>query len=143
MSHVDGDGGRGAEHEMRTLRVARPTDHLAGIAEMYRRGLGFEVLGAFEDHDGFDGVMLGHPDQPYHLEFTAHRGHPVGRAPTQDNLLVFYVPDAKEWDEACARMRSAGFRDVPSYNPYWDAHGRTFEDLDGYRVVLQNAAWDR
>ena len=24
---------------------------------------------------------------------------------------------------------------------YWDRCGRTFEDLDGYRVVLQNAAW--
>jgi hypothetical protein len=32
---------------------------------------------------------------------------------------------------------------VQSFNPYWDQHGKTFEDPDGYRVVLQNAAWDR
>jgi hypothetical protein len=38
-------------------------------------------------------------------------------------------------------MTSAGFREVPSNNPYWDLQGRTFEDIDGYRVVLQNAAW--
>ena len=27
-------------------------------------------------------------------------------------------------------------------NPYWEIRGRTFEDLDGYRVVLQNSAWE-
>jgi prolyl oligopeptidase len=34
-----------------------------------------------------------------------------------------------------------GFRVVPSVNPYWDRSGRTFEDVDGYRVVLQKGAW--
>jgi hypothetical protein len=53
------------------LRVARPTDNLAAVAEMYRRGMGFALLGAFSDHDGFDGIMLGHPGAAYHLEFTA------------------------------------------------------------------------
>jgi len=46
------------------LRVARPTDHLAAIAEMYAQGLDFTVLAQFEDHDGFDGIILGHPQQP-------------------------------------------------------------------------------
>ena len=75
------------------LRVARPTDHLIAIAEMYATGLGFTVLAEFHDHEGFDGVILGHPQQPYHLEFTTKRGHHVGKAPTQDHLLVFYLPD--------------------------------------------------
>ena len=44
------------------LRVARPTDDLDTVATMYRIGLGFEILGSFADHQGFDGVMLGHPD---------------------------------------------------------------------------------
>ena len=30
---------------------------------------------------------------------------------------------------------------VPSHNPYWDVRGKTFEDLDGYRVVLEQAEW--
>ena len=47
---------RGRAH----LRVARPTDDL-GFAELYR----------FADHDGFDGVMLGTPGAPYHLENAA------------------------------------------------------------------------
>ncbi len=123
------------------LRVARPTDHLADVVRFYRDGLGLEVLGQFEDHDGFDGVMLGHRGDAYHLEFTSKRGHLVGRAPTEDNLLVFYLPDAEEWQQSVERMRSSGYVHVPSFNSYWNRHGRTFEDPDGYRVVLQNAAW--
>ena len=123
------------------LRIARPSDHLQAIADMYMRGLGFHLLGRFDDHEGFDGIMLGHPQHPYHLEFTSHRGHPAGRAPNQDHLLVFYEPALDAWRSACKRMREAGFRPVPAYNPYWDRKGRTLEDLDGYRVVLQNAAW--
>jgi hypothetical protein len=38
-------------------------------------------------------------------------------------------------------MQDAGFAPVPSFNPYWDRQGATFEDPDGYRLVLQNAAW--
>ena len=125
------------------MRVARPTDNLAAIAEMYTKGLGFTVLAQFQDHEGFDGVILGHADQSYHLEFTSQPGHLVGQAPTKDHLLVFYISDQDEWVASCEQMRAAGFRSVSAYNPYWDMHGRTFEDLDGYRVVLQNAAWTR
>ena len=124
-----------------TMRVARPTDNLAAIAEMYAKGLGLTILGEFQDHRGFDGVILGDPGQRYHIEFTSQRGHNVGNAPTQENLLVFYIPGRDEWESGCAQMLSAGFRDAPSCNPYWDVNGRTFEDIDGYRVVLQNAAW--
>jgi len=66
-----------------TMRVVRPTDNLAAIAEMYAKGLGIDVLAKFEDHRGFDGVILGHPKQPYHIEFTSQRGHEVGKAPTR------------------------------------------------------------
>jgi hypothetical protein len=79
-----------------TMRVARPTDNLAEIAEMYAKGLGFAVLAEFRDHRGFDGVILGHPRQPYHIEFTAQRGYEVRKAPTRDHLLVFYIPDKKD-----------------------------------------------
>ena len=123
------------------LRVARPTDNLGQVAAMYRKGLGFEVLGTFEDHDGFDGVMLGIPGAQYHLEFTHHGGQTAGKAPTEDHLLVFYLPDREEWSDACDRMLRAGFCEVPSFNPYWDRQGRTFADVDGYRVVLQCASW--
>jgi catechol 2,3-dioxygenase-like lactoylglutathione lyase family enzyme len=125
-----------------TLRIARPSDDLDALLRFYRDGLGFTVLDRFADHDGFDGVMLGHPRAPYHLEFTMKRGHRAGRALNEDHLLVFYLPDAAEWRAAVERMRAAGFAPVPSFNPYWDREGVTFEDPDGYRVVLQNAAWE-
>ncbi len=60
------------------LRIARPTDRLQEIAALYCRGLGFERLGEFVDHLGFDGMMIGHPQHAYHLEFTQHRGVRVG-----------------------------------------------------------------
>lgn len=123
------------------LRVARPTDGLAAVLRFYQDGLGFEIVGSFEDHDGFDGVMLGHPGLAYHLEFTHRRGHTVGRAPTTENLLVFYLPNRAEWQAVIDRLTGQGYQPVPSANPYWDRDGVTFEDPDGYRIVLQNAVW--
>ena len=108
---------------------------------MYCGGLGLEVLGSFEDHEGFDGVMLGTEGMSHHLEFTVCRAHPVAPSPTEEDLLVFYVPDHEEWERRCAAMRAAGFRQVPSFNPYWDLDGCTFQDPDGYRVVLQGTSW--
>jgi catechol 2,3-dioxygenase-like lactoylglutathione lyase family enzyme len=124
------------------LRVARPSDDLDGLLRFYRDGLGLRVLYRFEDHDGFDGMMLGREGAPYHFEFTKKRGHRVGRAPTADSLLIFYHPDNADWRAAVQRMRDAGFVPVTSFNPYWDREGVTFEDPDGYRVVLQNSSWD-
>ncbi|HLA12678.1 MAG TPA: hypothetical protein VJ023_18985 [Pyrinomonadaceae bacterium] len=103
-----------------TMRVARPTDKLALIKEMYMKGLGLSVLAEFVDHEGFDGVILGQSGNLYHLEFTSHRGHTAGKAPSKDHLWVFYVPDRREWQDSCARMLTAGFHQVPSDNPYWD-----------------------
>jgi orotate phosphoribosyltransferase len=123
------------------LRVARPTDDLNAVIQFYREGLGFEVVGSFTNHDGFDGVMLGHAGAGHHLEFTRKAGHAAGKAPSQDNLLVFYLPDAGAWSDAVGRMEAAGYAPVPAFNPYWDRNGKTFEDPDGYRVVLQNAGW--
>ncbi len=125
------------------LRVARPTDQLDEVVRFYRDGLGFSVLGEFQDHEGFDGVMLGHAEAAYHLEFTRKRGHTVGSAPTEDNLLVFYLPDGEMWNAAVQRLLDFGAKPVPSFNPYWDVQGKTFADPDGYRVVLQNASWPR
>jgi catechol 2,3-dioxygenase-like lactoylglutathione lyase family enzyme len=123
------------------LRVARASDDLEPLLGFYRDGLGLDLLYRFTNHDGFDGVMLGHKGGPYHLEFTKARGHTAGRAPTPDNLLVFYLPDPEAWRAAVDRMRVAGYAPVAAFNPYWDRAGLTFEDPDGYRVVLQRTTW--
>ena len=109
---------------------------------MYCRGLGHRVLGSFENHAGFDGIMVGAAGATHHFEFTQCREHPVAPSPTQEDVIVLYVPDADEWRIACERMAAAGFRPVASFNPYWDIRGRTFEDADGYRIVLQQSEWN-
>ena len=126
---------------MPILRVARPTDDIEALLPFYRDGLELWVLGQFEDHAGFDGIMLGRKGAPYHLEFTRARNARAGRAPTDDNLLIFYVPQLEAWTAATSRMHAAGFRAVPSRNPYWNDRGSTYEDPDGYRVVIARAAW--
>ena len=123
------------------LRVARPSDNLEPLIDFYCGGLGMELLDRFEDHAGFDGVIIGMRDGPYHLEFTRKRGHVAGRAPSADNLLVFYFENRTEWETAVERMKAAGHAPVRSFNPYWDIDGMTFEDPDGYRVVLQNGRY--
>ena len=123
------------------LRIARPVRDLAATQAMYCRGLGLRVLGSFQDHEGFDGVMLGVAGSSYHFEFTRSRKHPVAPTPNAEDLAVFYIPTPAEWQSACTDMLAAGFKQVAAFNPYWEARGRTYEDRDGYRVVLQNDEW--
>lgn len=123
------------------FRVARPVSDLARSDAMYQAGLGLVRVGHFDDHDGFDGVMLGLPGAGYHLEFTYCRPHPVAPAPTLEDLLVFYLPNRDAWESRCQAMLDAGFKRVSSLSPYWEQDGRTFEDHDGYRVVIQCADW--
>src|SRR5688572_33102671 len=99
------------------LRVARPTDDLDALVRFYRDGLGFAVLAEFRDHAGFDGVILGHPGAGYHLELTRRAGHPAGRAPDGDHLLVFYLPDPAAWAGAVGRLDTAGSRPVAAVTP--------------------------
>lgn len=125
------------------LRVARPTDNFSAVVRFYRDGVGLGVIGSFENHNGYDGVTLapGRKIAPYHLEFTHLQGETVGKAPTHENLLVFFIPDKAEWESAIERMRKHGYQPVKAENPWGNTNGKTFEDIDGYRVVLKNEGW--
>ena len=124
------------------IRIARPTNDIKGLLPFYVDGIGLEVLGSFDDHDGFDGIMLGNKECPWHFEFTTKTGHFVERCNSKDNLLVFYLPQRSDWEACIKRMTESGFMPVESFNPYWDKNGKTFEDPDGYRVVFQNSSWN-
>lgn len=123
------------------IRIARPVSDISQSESMYCAALKLVVLARFRDHQGFDGIMLGRPGMDYHFEFTQCREHPVVPSSTPEDLLVFYVPDQQEWESVCDRFIDNGFNRVASFNPYWDVSGRTFVDSDGYRIVIQNAAW--
>lgn len=126
------------------LRVARPTTSISALLPFYIDGLGFQVLSKFTDHEGFDGIMLGHPGWPYHLEFTEHQSISTDqvKAPSEDNLLVFYIEESEVWQARTRALRLAGFEPVKSNNPYWEKQGLTFEDSDGWRVVLWKGKWE-
>jgi len=121
----------------RQVRIARPTDRLDEVVRFYRDGLGLAELFRFEEHAGYDGVMLGLPGTDYHVEFTRHRDGSPCPAPTLDNLLVLYFGSADEAAAVAARLDELGHPAVPAENPYWTEHGGiTVEDPDGWRVVL-------
>ena len=124
------------------LRIARPVSNLSRSVAMYQQGLGLVTVGQFQNHEGFSGVMLGHPNGAYHFEFTVCHAHPIAPAPTPEDLLVLYFPDLEKWRKARDRMLEAGFSEVAPFNLYWRKSGCTFEDHDGYRVVLEQDEWN-
>jgi hypothetical protein len=56
----------------------------------------------------------------FHLAFVHKVGRKAGRAASEDNLLVFYLPNAAEWERAVARLEELGHKPVKAFNPYWD-----------------------
>ena len=122
------------------VRIARPTDRLEDVVAFYRDGLGLAEIGSFQGHTGYDGVILGLPGADYHLEFTHHDHGSPGTSPSNDNLLVLYLPDAGVVEAMAARLENMGYKSVEPENPYWKANGITFEDPDGWRVVLVRGA---
>ncbi|QJT81031.1 VOC family protein [Kosakonia sp. MUSA4] len=123
------------------MRIARPVTNLERSFLMYSYGLGLQKVSEFTDHDGFNGIMLGNKGLAWHIEMTVCQNHPVPPSQTEEDLLVLYYPEKDEWEQTCARMSEAGFKEVNSFNPYWDVNGKTFIDPDKYRVVIQNKAW--
>jgi hypothetical protein len=124
-----------------TLRVARPVSNLALSRDMYSQGLRLNILGSFEGHQGFNGVMLGGVGLAWHLEFTECIEHPIIPRPTPEDLLVMYQPVQEKWQQICQQMAASGFKQVTSFNPYWEQQGHTYEDHDGYRTVIQCQQW--
>jgi catechol 2,3-dioxygenase-like lactoylglutathione lyase family enzyme len=120
------------------VRVARPTARLSEVVKFYRDGLGLKEIGSFRGHAGYSGVMMGLPGHSYHLEFTEHEEQSDFPPPSKDNLLVFYVPDGDAINQVRARLRAMGHEPVPPENPYWKEKGLTFEDPDGWRIVLMS-----
>lgn len=125
-----------AEFPVVQIRVARPTDRLEAVIRFYRDGLGLPELYRFADHDGYDGVMVGLPGRTYHLEFTQHRSGSPCPAPSRDNLLVFFIPEADDLKRMQNRLTELDHKPVSPENPYWLDKSVTFEDPDGWRVVL-------
>jgi catechol 2,3-dioxygenase-like lactoylglutathione lyase family enzyme len=109
---------------------------LAAAERFWVNGLGLEVL--YRVTEGHRLLMLGWPDAAWHLELL--EDNDVEPRPTEEDLLVLYLGQAAS-AEMLTRLRSSGGRQVPARNPYWDEWGVTFEDADGYRLVLSHRDW--
>ena len=120
------------------IRIARPTDKLEEIKKFYGDGLGLPVVGSFNGHEGYTGIMYGLPGRDYHLEFISHEKGSSCPAPTRDNLIVFYLPERSDIDKINSRLAAMGYKSVPPDNPYWKEKGITIEDPDGWRIILMN-----
>jgi ribosomal protein S18 acetylase RimI-like enzyme len=119
------------------LRIARHTARLEEVAAFYRDGLGLVDVGGFRGHDGYDGVFLAVPGTGAHLELTAGGEH-APPVPHPESLLVLYLGDRDAVEAVLARL---GAEPVAPANPYWEEHGATVEDPDGFRVVLVPERW--
>jgi hypothetical protein len=118
------------------LRSARPSDRLAELRRFYVDALGCQVLGEWVDHDGFDGLVVGDASGSWQVEFIHEQARPAAPVPSDEHLLVFYLPSRCALAERVASMDAAGCKRVAPNNPYWSRHGVTYVDPDGYHVVL-------
>ena len=119
------------------MRFARHTERLEEVVFFYRDGLGLPEIGRFEDHDGYDGVFLEIPGTGAHLELTSGGAHSAP-VPHLESLLVLYLGSEEAVEAVLART---GAEPVRPANPYWEEHGVTIEDPDGFRVVLVPRSW--
>lgn len=120
------------------FRIARPTNQLDRLIAFYEEGLGLKRVGEFWNHEGYDGIMFGLPDSQYHLEFTQSKEKMELPQPAKEHLLVFYVGDLLKRDNIADRLASLGYLETEPENPYWSRGGLTFEDPDGWPIVLMN-----
>jgi catechol 2,3-dioxygenase-like lactoylglutathione lyase family enzyme len=119
------------------VRFARHTDRLVDVIRFYRDGLGLPEIGRFENHDGYDGVILALPGSDAHLEFTSG-GHHDAPSSHPETLLVLYLGSADAVNETRKRV---GAQPVEPANPYWKQHAVTLIDPDGFQVVLVARSW--
>lgn len=123
------------------FRIARPTTKLKQVVDFYTQALKLPKLGLFSDHANYDGVMIGLPDSKYHLEFTYNPNTTNIPSPTPENLLVFYYLDPEKYKLATDSLSNHGHSPVEPENPYWQDKSLTYEDPDGWRVVLVNGTY--
>lgn len=120
-----------------TFRFARHTNDLELLKSFYIDILGLELLGGFENHNGYDGVFLGKPNENWHLEFT--KSDEVNSFNfDEDDILVFYPNSKLEYEAIHEQLKHLSVKTIEAKNPYWNEQGTMFLDPDGYRIVISH-----
>jgi len=120
-----------------TFRFARHTNDLEQIKSFYIDILGFELLGGFENHNGYDGIFIGKSNENWHLEFTKSEDIVLFDF-NEDDILVFYPNSKMEFDLVVNKVQSHKIEFIKAKNPYWNENGKMILDPDGYRVVISD-----
>jgi catechol 2,3-dioxygenase-like lactoylglutathione lyase family enzyme len=125
------------------VRIARPSRDLAAAERFYVSALGLQVVRRTTERvpGKHDLLMVGPAGGSWHFEFTNDPEQPLDPTPTVEDLFVVYLAEPVG-DDLVNRLLAAGGSRVASHNPYWDEHGVTVADPDGYRLVLCSRTWD-
>lgn len=119
------------------FRYARHTQNLEKLIYFYTSVLEFEVIGKFEDHNGYDGVFLGKAGENWHLEFTQDGNLPESKF-DDDDILVFYPETLEEFQKILANLEHFKVPTLTPKNPYWKENGICFEDCDHYKIIISD-----
>ena len=120
-----------------TFRHARHTNNLEQLKTFYTEILGLEVLGSFENHNNYDGVFIGKPNENWHLEFT-QTTEIVNHTFDEDDILVFYPNTNQEYELILEKIIKENIQFIAPKNPYWKENGKMILDPDGYRIIVSN-----
>ncbi|MBL7887045.1 MAG: VOC family protein [Flavobacterium sp.] len=120
-----------------TFRFARHTNNLEVLQSFYCNVLGLEILGGFENHDGYDGVFIGKPHENWHLEFTKSTEIIEFNFGDED-ILVFYPNSKLEYEIVLEKLKLNAVELIKAKNPYWNENGILFLDPDGYRIAISH-----
>lgn len=117
------------------FRYARHTQKIESLIYFYTSVLNFEILGKFENHDGYDGIFLGIKGENWHLEFTQNEEKPQSHF-DEDDALVFYTKTQESYDEILENLKKFEVPLLEPKNPYWRDKGVCFEDCDHYKIII-------
>jgi hypothetical protein len=120
-----------------TFRFARHTNNLEQIKSFYIDVLGFQLLGGFENHNGYDGIFIGRANENWHLEFTKS-DEVVFFNFNDDDIIVFYPKNKIDFDLIMNKIQSQNIDFIKGKNPYWNEKGKMILDPDGYKIVISD-----
>jgi hypothetical protein len=96
-----------------------------------------ELLGGFENHNGYDGVFIGKPNENWYLEFTKS-DEIVTFNFGEEDILVFYPNTKLEFELIHDKLKTNKMEFIKAKNSYWNENGKMILDPDGYRVVISH-----
>lgn len=120
-----------------TLRFARHTNNLKQLQSFYIDILGLNLLGNFDNHEGYDGIFIGKPNENWHLEFTKS-DEIVTFNFGEEDILVFYPNTKLEFDLIHDKIIANKIEFIEAKNPYWNENGKMILDPDGYCIIISH-----